>query len=103
MIMTLENFLQDQKQWYSAKSNDELYQNRSEEGVIQNYVIQVVMGVGCCFAPFVLRRSGIELSDAQNVILYIPGVFILADSLTKNFRQGSLIGAVNNLYRAIRR
>ena len=99
--MILENFLQDQRKWYSIQNNDELYdpKNRSDGEVIRNYVIQGAIGLSSFLAPIVLKELDIELSNTSQIAIYIPGS--LADSLAKNFQQGSLVGAIKNLYKII--
>jgi len=96
--MALENFLHDQREWYSARSNDELYsQNRSNEKIIRNYAIQGAISLSGILASAVLRGQGIELSNITQIAIYTPGLLALVDSLAKNFQQGSLVGAVKNL------
>ena len=100
--MALENFLHDQREWYSVKSNDELYnsQDRSGGEIIRNYVIQGAICLGSFLLPGVLRGQEIELSNVAQIAIYIPGLLALSDSLAKNFQQGSLVGAVKNLLSA---
>ncbi len=97
--MALENFLHDQKEWYSARSNDELYdsQNRSNGEIIRNYAVQGAICLGSFLAPGVLRGQEIELSNVAQIAIYTPGLLAVIDSLAKNFQQGSLVGAVKNL------
>lgn len=101
--MILENFLQDQRKWYSIQNNDELYdpKNRSDGEVIRNYVIQGAIGLSSFLAPIVLKELDIELSNTSQIAIYIPGSLAIADSLAKNFQQGSLVGAIKNLYKII--